>query len=89
MSRPSLSVVIPAFNEAQRLPATLARVHAFLEARGGSYQVLVVDDGSTDGTAEVARAGPGSVEVLRHAPEPRQGLRRARGHAGRHAASGA
>lgn len=75
MSRPSLSVVIPAFNEARRLPATLARVHAFLDARGGSYQVLVVDDGSSDGTAEVARAGPGAVEVLRHAEN------RGKGHA--------
>ncbi len=75
MSRPSLSVVIPAFNEARRLPATLARVHAFLDARGGPYQVLVVDDGSSDGTAEVARAGPGAVEVLRHAEN------RGKGHA--------
>jgi dolichyl-phosphate beta-glucosyltransferase len=70
-----LSVVIPAFNEARRLPTTLARVHAFLDARGGRYQVLVVDDGSSDGTAEVARAGPGPVEVLRHAPN------RGKGHA--------
>lgn len=75
MSRPSLSLVIPAFNEAQRLPATLARVHAYLDARGGPCQVLVVDDGSIDGTAEVARAGPGAVEVLRHA------VNRGKGHA--------
>lgn len=66
MSGLALSVVIPAFNEAQRLPATLARVHAYLDARGAPYQVLVVDDGSSDATADVARAARASVEVLRH-----------------------
>jgi dolichyl-phosphate beta-glucosyltransferase len=72
---PRLSVVIPAFNEAQRLPATLARVHAYLDARGLPYQVLVVDDGSSDGTSEVARAAGGPVVLLRHAEN------RGKGHA--------
>jgi dolichyl-phosphate beta-glucosyltransferase len=67
VSRPLLSVVIPAFNEAARLPATLARVRAYLDARGASYQVLVVDDGSSDGTSEVARTAGAPVELLRHA----------------------
>lgn len=75
MSRPRLSVVIPSFNEAQRLPATLARLRAHLDARGEAYEVLVVDDGSTDGTADVARAAPGPVRVLRHAQN------RGKGHA--------
>ena len=66
MSTPRLSVVIPAFNEAQRLPATLERVRAYLAARGAPFEVLVVDDGSTDGTASVARAAGGPVHVLRH-----------------------
>jgi dolichyl-phosphate beta-glucosyltransferase len=74
VSHPRLSVVIPAFNEARRLPATLARVRAYLDARGERYDVLVVDDGSTDGTAEVA-AAQGPVEVLRHAQN------RGKGHA--------
>ncbi len=52
--RPSLSVVIPAFNEAQRLRPTLARVMAFLDASARSYELLVVDDGSSDATALVA-----------------------------------
>jgi glycosyltransferase involved in cell wall biosynthesis len=54
MSAPSLSVVIPAFNEALRLPATLARVRSYLDARQASYEIVVVDDGSTDATAAAA-----------------------------------
>jgi dolichyl-phosphate beta-glucosyltransferase len=67
--------VIPAFNEARRLPATLARVRGYLDARGAPYELLVVDDGSTDGTADVARAAPGPIVLLRDARN------RGKGHA--------
>ena len=53
---PHLSVVIPAFNEASRLPAYLDEVIGFLEGRGEPYEVIVVDDGSTDGTAAAVLA---------------------------------
>jgi len=53
---PALSVVVPAFNERARLPATLERLRAHLDAAGEPYECLVVDDGSGDGTAEVALA---------------------------------
>jgi dolichyl-phosphate beta-glucosyltransferase len=66
VSTPTLSVVIPAFNEERRLPATLARIQGYLGARGTSYQVLVVDDGSSDATAEVARGAGPHVGLLRH-----------------------
>jgi dolichyl-phosphate beta-glucosyltransferase len=66
LSPPTLSIVIPAYNEALRLPATLARVREHLAARGLAHEILVVDDGSTDGTAAVARAGGDAVRVLRH-----------------------
>jgi dolichyl-phosphate beta-glucosyltransferase len=49
-----LSVVIPAYNERRRLAQTLGRVLASLERRPDGFEVLVVDDGSTDGTAAVA-----------------------------------
>jgi dolichyl-phosphate beta-glucosyltransferase len=62
VSLPQLSVVIPAFNEAERLPPTLERVLAYLRARGGSFEVIVVDDGSRDET--VARARAAGVTVL-------------------------
>jgi dolichyl-phosphate beta-glucosyltransferase len=64
VSSPFLSVVIPAFNEARRLPGTLERVVAFLEGLGKTFEVVVVDDGSTDGTAERAREVVGDALVL-------------------------
>lgn len=51
---PYLSVVIPAYNEASRLPGTLRAVAAYLDAQPFPSEVIVVDDGSTDGTAAVA-----------------------------------
>ncbi len=49
------SIIIPAYNESQRLGATLDRVLAYLEACGWKAEILVVDDGSTDSTAELVR----------------------------------
>ena len=66
MSPPSLSVVIPAFNEALRLPATLERIRRHLEAGGQPFEIVVVNDGSSDATAEVARAAGAPVELLHH-----------------------
>jgi dolichyl-phosphate beta-glucosyltransferase len=51
-----LSVVIPAFNESLRLGPTLQKVVDYLSQKGFGYEVLVVDDGSTDATGEVALA---------------------------------
>ena len=46
-----LSLILPAFNEARRLPASLARCAEFFRARGLAAEIIVADDGSTDGTA--------------------------------------
>jgi glycosyltransferase involved in cell wall biosynthesis len=52
----ALSIVIPAYNEAHRLPASLDLAHAFLNASGLRAEVLIVDDGSEDSTAAVVEA---------------------------------
>lgn len=49
-----LSVVIPAFNEEKNILNTLKRVEGFLNEQEYSYEILVMDDGSTDSTVEVA-----------------------------------
>ncbi len=51
----SISVVVPAFNEERRLPPTLIDIIDFFERKGTPYEVIVVDDGSRDNTAEVVR----------------------------------
>ena len=50
MSAPRWSVVIPAYNEAERLPGYLQEVAAYFDGRGDPYEVIVIDDGSEDAT---------------------------------------
>jgi dolichyl-phosphate beta-glucosyltransferase len=62
--RPYLSIVIPAFNEARRLPATLQAVQAHVKAAGYATEVLVVIEPSPDQTLQVAEAvRPGFPEL--------------------------
>jgi dolichyl-phosphate beta-glucosyltransferase len=51
----SVSVVIPAFDEEARLPDSIHRIHAFLSERGDDAEIIVVDDGSRDGTSAALR----------------------------------
>ncbi len=64
-----LSVVIPVYNESSRLPSTLQAVLGLLQSRSEAFEVVVVDDGSTDDTVElvqrVCREAP-EVRLLRH-----------------------
>lgn len=53
---PRLSVVVPAFNEARRIAVTLDELRGALPALGLSWEVRVVDDGSTDETASLVEA---------------------------------
>jgi dolichol-phosphate mannosyltransferase len=52
---PEISVVIPVFNEEENLPVLAAEVHGALRALGRPYEVILVDDGSTDSSPEVLR----------------------------------
>lgn len=56
LTRPYLSIVIPAYNEEKRLPDTLKKVLAFIEAQSYPAEVLVVENGSQDRTFAVAQA---------------------------------
>jgi dolichyl-phosphate beta-glucosyltransferase len=54
--QPELSIVVPAFNESDRLPETFRRLRPYLEKRGGRWELIVVNDGSTDRTREIIAA---------------------------------
>lgn len=64
-SQPDLSIVIPAYNEEARLPGTLEKIAAFISLENMAAEVLVVDDGSTDKTAEIAESFRGKIPGLR------------------------
>lgn len=68
---PALSVVIPAYNEELRLPATLDRVREYLDGRPGGYELVLVDDGSRDGTADLMRALAGRHPQVKVVALPR------------------
>lgn len=55
MSRPKLSVVIPAYNEERRIGQTLEATDKYLKNQKYSYEIIVVDNGSHDGTCDVVR----------------------------------
>ncbi len=78
----SLSVVIPAFNEEQRLPATLETVRSYLKTKSLDFvEVLVVDDGSQDRTAAVVRECAAADPRIRLLQNPGN---RGKGYAVRH-----
>jgi len=75
---PHLSIVVPAYNESARIGSTLPRMVQYLEAQPYTWELLVVDDGSTDATQDVVRqaaAGHPSVRVLEY------GANRGKGYA--------
>ena len=53
--QPSLSIIIPVFNEEERIGATLNLVVNFLKTRGYTWEIVVSDDGSTDSTVSVVK----------------------------------
>ena len=63
-----LSIIIPAFNEESRLPPYLSSIVAYLASRGGPSEIIVVDDGSQDGTAAAVQALTTRCPFLRLIP---------------------
>ena len=76
-----LSIIVPSYNEELRLPASLDRIAAYVAGSSRSTEVLVVDDGSKDKTAEVATSYSGrnlNLRVLKN------GENRGKGYSVRH-----
>lgn len=82
--RPQVSVILPAFQEALGIGPVLERVRTVMERTGLSYEILVVDDGSSDGTGDRAREAGARVVAhpynIGNGAAVKTGIRNARGH---------
>jgi len=66
-SKPMLSIVVPAFNEARRIGDSIQKIDAFIRESPLSFEVIVVDDGSKDATpAIVEKAGIAGLRLIRN-----------------------
>lgn len=81
-----LSVLIPTFNEEQAIEATVRHVHTAFATTADQFDIVVIDDGSTDKTPEILRSIPlPQLQIITHAHNKgygasmKSGLRRARG----------
>src|SRR3972149_154463 len=64
-SRVFLSIVIPAYNESRRLESTLRRIVSHCSLIGQPFEIIVVDDGSTDDTAQMVESAKREIGSLR------------------------
>ena len=78
---PKLSIVIPSYNEELRLPESLEKIARYIRDQEPNTEVIVVDDGSTDGTAAVAESWRGGIPQLRVVSN---GVNRGKGFSVRH-----
>lgn len=79
MSLMDISVIVPAFDEASRISTTLQKMHTYLHRSFRDYEIIVVDDGSTDATRSIVENLTQSIGSLRliHLSPPNVG----KGHA--------
>jgi len=80
-AQPDLSIVIPAFNEELRLPETLSLISSYVRGSERETEVIVVDDGSTDRTADVAKSFRTEIRRLRVVAN---GMNHGKGYSVRH-----
>jgi dolichyl-phosphate beta-glucosyltransferase len=66
-----LSIVIPCYNEQERLPRTIEQIERYLEGKDVSYELILVDDGSSDGTRAVMDEAAGRSRFVRLEALPR------------------
>lgn len=78
---PELSIIVPSFNEELRLPASLEKISAYIREKRPNTEVIVVDDGSKDRTAEVAESWRDRIPGLRVLSN---GINRGKGFSVRH-----
>ena len=72
-NNPLLTIIIPAYNEEQRLPTTLPQVADFVEAQDYPADILVVDNASTDRTSDIVRAVAAEHPIISLLYQPIQG----------------
>ncbi len=65
MSKVFLSVIVPAYNEEERLPKTLREIDDYLKKQNFSFEIVVVSDGSTDRTCQVVENLKSEIENLK------------------------
>lgn len=71
--QPTLSIIVPAYNEERRLPSTLERLTRFIEQVNFPCELIIVDDGSRDGTRELVRDAMTRYPGLRLIENPHSG----------------
>ncbi len=71
MPEPFLSIVIPAFNEAQRIGSTLEKVREYMRSKPYGTELIAVDDGSSDRTADLLNEAAGRFPAMRVLPNER------------------